>query len=170
MNAKEIIEQARERSRRLRVPPIPGLKPQESEDADTIDTLIAEVDQYKVDFEEQMLDNAALRAELASIKGQEPVAWLVRWLPTHNEPADINPWVALSLGEYRSNPSREEKPLFLTAGAQPAQERKPLNQNEILEAYESAKGLPHTPNWTEVVDFVRAIEAKIKEKTNAPTL
>ena len=64
-----------------------------------------------------------LRVALSDEQAQavEPVAWLVRWRPAKHEPRDINPWVALSIAEYRSNPSREERPLFAHP-APPAQQ------------------------------------------------
>ena len=65
-------------------------------------------------------------------QAQEPVAWLVRWRPTKHEPRDINPWVALSIAEYRSNPSREERPLFTHPAPPPAQQVLSLDLLERL--------------------------------------
>jgi hypothetical protein len=42
----------------------------------------------------------------------QPVAWMVRWLPSHNEPRGLYPWVLLDLESYRPNPGREEVPLY----------------------------------------------------------
>jgi hypothetical protein len=72
----------------------------------TIDALIAEVDQYKVDFEEQMRDNEALRAELASIKGQTAVGMKAENTALGNP---IVWWADVPVGSS----------LFLAAGAQP---------------------------------------------------
>lgn len=57
----------------------------------------------------------------------EPVAWRVRWTATANEPSNINPWVVLSLTEYKSNPSRDEVPLYL----HPSQPYVPLTDEQI---------------------------------------
>ena len=62
----------------------------------------------------------------------EPVAWLVRWRPTKHEPRDINPWVALSIAEYRSNPSREERPLFTHPAPPPTQQVVLLNEMRYI--------------------------------------
>ena len=45
-------------------------------------------------------------------KMPEPVAMLVRWSATKNEPANINPWVALEMACYGPNPGRDEQQLF----------------------------------------------------------
>lgn len=52
----------------------------------------------------------------------EPVAppvraWEVRWSATSNEPPDINPWMALTAGEYRPNPCRDEHALVRLSDA-----------------------------------------------------
>ncbi|MFA5899410.1 MAG: hypothetical protein WC829_09900 [Hyphomicrobium sp.] len=77
--------------------------------ANAIDALIAEVDQYKVDFEEQMRDNAALRAELASIKGQEPVGTVFAYQPQKTILVKVIGALSPTLGAN----------LYLAAGAQP---------------------------------------------------
>ena len=67
------IEQAREVSRRLHVPPIPGLKPQESEVADTIDALIAELNDERMRCAQA--DNAVeqMAAELVRYKANATI-------------------------------------------------------------------------------------------------
>ena len=65
---------------------------------------------------------AELRKAIAGEQAQavEPVAWLVRWPVATHERRDINPWVALTIAEYRSNPSREERPLYTHSAPPPA--------------------------------------------------
>jgi len=95
-------------------------------EADAQEIALLKADVHKgvdllVDAETKLLDQLTAGAQQVVVP-QEPVAWLVRWLPIKNEPRGIHPWVALSIDEYRSNPSREERPLVFAA-PQPPQEQ-----------------------------------------------
>lgn len=117
------IEQAREVARKLRDDYVGNMNLFE-EGADTIDALIAELEQYKVDLDEQMLDNAELKEEINALKSQEP--------ETYYRHFD---------GGTQDYPSKSTVPLYLAAGAQPAPKQEPTQPGYQLVPVEPTEGM-----------------------------
>ena len=128
------IEQAREVSLRLKRAPLQNGSNFHSEVADTIDALITELDALALDLHTETAAVIALREAIASIKGQEPVAWkdhIENARSVYRDYLDVQ--AALDYLEQ----------VFLAAGAQ---ERKPLFGDFLAWAIDNGYDTANTCN------------------------
>lgn len=121
------IEQAREVSLRLKRAPLQNGSSFHSEVTDTIDALLAELAALSLDRHTETAAVIALRAELDTIKSQEPVAYGIRQITDDEgveewEDIRTSPDVAKEEADGMMETGRGERyevvPLYSTAGVQ----------------------------------------------------